>query len=191
MNNITKGSYGYMKKYQKGKLCVSLVLLAMIVFIVSTMYIMFGDTKRVGIVFAILLSLPFAKYIISFIVVAGFKGMKQEDYEHICEQLDEKQELVLYDVVISKYEGMKFFYSVCIKNGKLYALCSSKDFDIEKKKLKEWLLYAVADKKYEYKVQLFTDVDEYIKKIKLTSAPKENTRLVDEYMKKKILEMGV
>ncbi|MGN0436513.1 MAG: hypothetical protein ACI4D8_07790, partial [Wujia sp.] len=165
MKNYEKGSYGYINNYKKKKLLVTLVLLVIILFIVVTMIIMFGDTKRVGIIFAILLSLPFAKYAIAFFMCSSFSSMSREEYDRIEESTKTSQGKMLYDVVITQYEGMKFYSSMCIKNGKIYALVINRKKDFSEKEYEKWIMKAIEGEKYKFKVTIFTDIDSYIKKI--------------------------
>ena len=55
MKKKEKGQYGYINYYKKGKLIVTLILAIMIASIILSMLLAFGDTGRIGIVFAILL----------------------------------------------------------------------------------------------------------------------------------------
>ena len=63
MKKPNKGEYGYLKHYKLSKLMIIMLLAVMLAAVVIGTLIMFGDTSRVIIVFAILLSLPLAKYI--------------------------------------------------------------------------------------------------------------------------------
>ena len=49
---------------------MTLILAFMIASIILSMLLAFGDTGRIGIVFAILLVLPFAKFLIAYIMCA-------------------------------------------------------------------------------------------------------------------------
>ncbi len=189
MNKLYKGDYGYINSYKKKKLIGALILLLMIVFIVVTVRIMFGDTKRVAIVFAILLSLPFAKVFIAFFVVKGFKSMDKKDYGEISEALVD--DLIAYDVTLSRYEGMRYYYCLCVKNGFVYAYVPAKDFSSKKKDYTEWIKQSINDGKYEYKVACFDNVGSFIKKVNQAGAPSDNTLLVDKYIMKQLLDMGV
>ena len=66
MKKKEKGQYGYINYYKKGKLLVTLILAIMIASIILSMLLAFGDTGRIGIIFAILLVLPFAKFLIAY-----------------------------------------------------------------------------------------------------------------------------
>lgn len=188
MNKHNKGEYGYMKAYRQGKLIVSIILVAMIEFIVITLLLMYGSTSRVMIVIAILLALPLAKFFIAFIMCVRFKPLRQEEYEQICnEATDDVEKALLYDVVISRYEGMKFYQSVCVRNGRVYALVLDSKFSENKKDYEKWVAECIADSKYKYGVTILNDINEYIKKVNSVSTPNDKTRLIDKHMEEKIL----
>lgn len=185
-----KGKYGYLNSYMKSKLIAVIILSLMILFIVVTLHIMFGTTSRVMVVFAILLSLPLAKFLIAYIICAKFKSLTKEQYQYIQEKTEDKDN-ILYDIAVSQYEGLKFYQSVYVKNGKIVALVLSKDFNDEKKNYIKWLQQTHADTKYEYNVTVFSDIEQYIKKINSISNPNDNNKIIDKHIKEKILETGV
>lgn len=185
-----KGEYGYLKAYRRGKLIVSLILAAMIAFIIITMLFLFGDTGRVMIVFAILLALPFAKFLIAWMMCAKFEPLQEEQYQKLCQDIKDKQENldgVLFDVVITQYEGMKFYQSMCVKNGKVIALVLSKDYQENKKEYRAWIEHCVEDGKYKYPVTLCSDIVEYGKKVRTISTPNDKTAMIDRHIREKIL----
>ncbi len=192
MFKYKKGEYGYLKAYRRGKLIVSLILAAMIAFIIITMLWLFGDTGRVMIVFAILLTLPFAKFLIAWIMCARFEPLTEEQYQKLCQDISDKEKTenmdgVLFDVVITQYEGMKFYQSMCVKNGKVVALVLAKDFQQNKKEYREWIERCVTDSKYKYTVTLCSDIGEYGKKVRTISTPNDKTAMIDRHIREKIL----
>lgn len=191
MNKYEKGDYGYINAYKKGKLIISLILAAMISFIVITVIIMYGSTNKVAIVFAILLSMPFAKFLIAYIICAKFNPLNKEQYEYIEENTKTSNSKILYDVTISQYEGVKFYHSLCVKNGIVCALVLDKNINKNRADYEKWISACVTDDKYEYKIHVFGDIDAYLKKVNSVSAPNDNTRIVDKHMTERILDTGV
>lgn len=165
MNSLKKGDYGYISRYKRNKLLVVIAFMLMIVFIVVTMLIMFGDTKRVAIVFAILLALPLAKYLTAFILCAGFRPLTKGDYNYIREKTGDDFMDLLFDISISRYEGIKFYPVMLIKNGKIYAYVYDSRLEEKKNDYLLWIKDAVAQSKYEYKIFITSDIDLYIKKV--------------------------
>ena len=191
MNRYKKGEYGYLKNHRKNKLLASSAFVLMIVFIVVTTIIMFGDTKRVTIVFAILLALPLAKFFIAYILCAGFKPLSNEDYSYIKEKTGDDFSSILFDISITKYEGAKFYPAMLIKNGKLYAFVYSEKLKDNKKDYELWITDAISSSKYEYKVVVTDDIDVFIKKVTSVSEPNHNNKLIDKHIKELIFDRGV
>ncbi|MDE5872861.1 MAG: hypothetical protein K2H07_03000 [Lachnospiraceae bacterium] len=191
MEKHEKGEYGYLKYYRLCKLIGVIVFTAMIEFIVITMLLLWGSTSRVIVVFAILLSLPLAKFFIAFIMCVKFKSLDEEDYVSIRDGIKNEHGIILYDVAVSRYEGMKFYQSICVKNGKICALAMDKSFEENKKDYEKWLESCVSNSKYSYSIYVFPDVKAYIKKADSISEANDRNRSIDKHIAKIILEMSI
>lgn len=189
MKKKEKGQYGYINYYKKGKLLVTLILAIMIASIILSMLLAFGDTGRIGIIFAILLVLPFAKFLIAYIMCAKFQTMPQDVYDVVHGQTDETD--MIYDLVITQSEGMHYYDAVCVRNGSVYALVLDKYFKEEKKEYETFMQQALANSKYKYIVHLYTDTDAFAKKIHSIGEPNDKTKLIDQYMREQILTFCV
>ncbi|MGN0390505.1 MAG: hypothetical protein ACI4L2_06790 [Wujia sp.] len=191
MKKKEKGRYGYINYYKKTKLLITLLLAVMIAFVIITMLLMYGDTNRVMVVFAILLVLPFAKFLIAYIMCIKFSSMPEDMHKRIFEKTktDAGEEMtgLLYDVVITQYEGMHFFESVCVKNGKVCALVLDKKYPENKSEYEKCMQAALANSKYKYLIHIYTDVDAYLKKVCSLSTPNDNTRIIDRHMREQLL----
>lgn len=190
MNKYDKGEYGYLNAYNREKLIITLVLAAMIEIIVISLMLKFGDTKRVFVVFAILLALPFAKFFIAFAMSFKFKPLTKEQYDKIISNKNENGNY-LFDLMVSQYEGIRFFQSVCVINNNIFGLALGKKYPLEKKEYEKWLKQSFADSKYEYNVTIAGDVDEYISLISNTEEPDDKEKLIDKHITERILDIGV
>lgn len=191
MKKTCKGEYGYLKSYKLSKLIVLGILAIMIAAVVLGTIIMYGDTSRVIIVIAILLSLPFAKYLIAYIIVAKYNSLTFDEHAKISNSYRSKDNCLVFDVTISQYEGIMFYHSMLIKNGKIYALVQNKDFAEKKKEYEKWIFNSIQSEKYKYKISLFDNIDEYIKKINSVSEPNDNNKIIDKHIREEILSAGV
>ncbi len=155
--SVKKGDYGYIASYKLKKLLLTLVFAIMLFSVVIGTIVMYGDTKHIVIIFAILLSLPFAKCLLAYLVCARFFPLKKDVYDSL--EALQIPGLLIYDLVISQYEGMVFFPSVYVLNGKIYALLSVSD----NKKAKEFLT------KIGYEnTELFSEAQDFIKAVSKT-----------------------
>lgn len=191
MKKHEKGEYGYLKYYRLCKLIGVIIFTLMIEFIIITMLLLWGSKNRVAIVFAILLALPLAKFLIAFIMCAGYKPLSEEDFIRIRDSVNNEFGNMLYDVGISQYDGIKFYQSLCVKNGKICALVTPKNFEKNKKDYEKWLEAVFKDSKYSYSIYVYSDVDAYIKKAGSISEANDKNRSIDKYIRKNILEMSI
>ena len=141
MFNKDKGEYGYLKSYKKMRLFFSCLFGVVILGIIILLLVLFKTTKTVYVVVPILLALPFSKNFIGYILCVKFKPLNEEKYNTINNSIkeDTKRDL-LFDVVISQYEGMLFYQSICIRNGKVYALIQEKPDKTTEKNTKNGLM---------------------------------------------------
>ena len=186
-NKYKKGEYGYMDSYKKSRLIISLIFAAMISFIVITMLFMFGSTQRIMVIFAILLVLPFSKFLIGYIMCSTFKPLSKERYEKLSGETKEATGNMLYDVVITRTEGMKFYQSMYICNSRIYAFTDDKRFSDNKKSYETWIKECINGTKFDYTIKVFSDFDEYIKKVNSVSAANDKIVKIDKHIVERIL----
>ncbi len=191
MKKVNKGEYGYLKSYKFAKLIVVAILAIMIAAVVLGTIIMYGDTSRVVIVIAILLSMPLAKFLIAYIIVVKYDSLTYDEYVKISNTYRSNDKCLMFDITISQYEGIKFYESMFIKNGKIYALVMNKDCKTKKNDYEKWISNCLISDKYKYKISVFDNIDEYIKKINSVSEPNDNNKLIDRHIKEEILSAGV
>lgn len=191
MEKHEKGEYGYLKYYRLCKLIGVIIFTLMIEFIIITMLLLWGSKNRVAIVFAILLALPLAKFLIAFIMCAGYKPLCLKDFIRIRDSVNNEHGNMLYDVGISQYDGIKFYQSLCVKNGKICALVTSKNFEKNKRDYEKWLEAVFKNSKYSYSIYVYSDVDAYIKKAASISEANDKNKSIDKYIRKNILEMSI
>ncbi len=191
MKKVNKGEYGYLKSYKLSKLLVVAVLAIMIAAVVIGTIIMYGDTSRVIIVIAILLSMPLAKFLIAYIIVVKYDSLTFDEHAKIANTYRANDNCLLFDITISQYEGIRFYESMLIKNGKIYALVKSNDYNDKNKDYEKWITNCLVNGKYKYKITIIHNIDEYIKKINSVSEPNDNNKLIDRHIREEILSAGV
>ncbi len=160
MNKVNKGEYGYLRSYKLSKLIIVGILSIMLAAVVIGTILMYGDTSRVIIVIAILLSLPLAKFMIAYIIVAKYNSLTFDQHAKIANNYKNKDGCLLFDMTISQYEGIRFYHSMLIKNGKIYALVLNKDYKENKKDYEKWIMACISGDKYKYKVTVINEIDE-------------------------------
>ena len=191
---MEKGQYGYIKRHKK-KIIISIIILGVMILTgVILSLVMFKTTKTLIIILPILISLPFAKQIVALIMCSKFKPLTEEEHKKIEKGIHyENRDGILYDISLSRYEGMLFFPAVIVRDGRMLFLYQ-KAFD---KKIPdvEFLKKEIARSfemiKKPYVIVTALTVDEFIKKAETIKEPDEDYVVKDQSMREKIFELGV
>lgn len=191
---MEKGQYGYIKRHKK-KIIISIIILGVMILTgVILSLVMFKTTKTLIIILPILISLPFAKQIVALIMCSKFKPLTEKDHQKIEKGIHyENRDGILYDISLSRYEGMMFFPAVIVRDGRMLFLYQ-KAFD---KKIPdvEFLKKEIARSfemiKKPYVIITALTVDEFIKKAETIKEPDEDYVVKDQSMREKIFELGV
>ena len=191
---MEKGQYGYIKKHKK-KIITSIIILGVMILTgVILSLVMFKTTKTLIIILPILISLPFAKQIVALIMCSKFKPLTEEEHKKIEKGIHyENRDGILYDISISRYEGMMFFPAVIVRDGRMLFLYQEA-FD---KKipdvvfLKKEIARSFEMIKKPYVIITALTVDEFIKKAETIKEPDEDYVVKDQSMREKIFELGV
>ena len=191
---MEKGQYGYIKKHKK-KIITSIIILGVMILTgVILSLVMFKTTKTLIIILPILISLPFAKQIVALIMCSKFKPLTEEEHKKIEKGIHyENRDGILYDISISRYEGMMFFPAVIVRDGRMLFLYQEafdkKIPDVEF--LKKEIARSFEMIKKPYVIITALTVDEFIKKAETIKEPEEDYVVKDQSMREKIFELGV
>lgn len=191
---MEKGQYGYIKKHKK-KIITSIIILGVMILTgVILSLVMFKTTKTLIIILPILISLPFAKQIVALIMCSKFKPLTEEEHKKIEKGIHyENRDGILYDISISRYEGMMFFPAVIVRDGRMLFLYQEafdkKIPDMEF--LKKEIARSFEMIKKPYVIITALTVDEFIKKAETIKEPDEDYVVKDQSMREKIFELGV
>ena len=184
---MEKGQYGYIKRHKK-KIIISIIILGVMILTgVILSLVMFKTTKTLIIILPILISLPFAKQIVALIMCSKFKPLTEEDHQKIEKGIHyENRDGILYDISLSRYEGMMFFPAVIVRDGRTFY---KKIPDVEF--LKKEIARSFEMIKKPYVIITALTVDEFIKKAETIKEPDEDYVVKDQSMREKIFELGV
>ena len=191
---MEKGQYGYIKKHKK-KIITSIIILGVMILTgVILSLVMFKTTKTLIIILPILISLPFAKQIVALIMCSKFKPLTEEEHKKIEKGIHyENRDGILYDISISRYEGMMFFPAVIVRDGRMLFLYQEafdkKIPDVEF--LKKEIARSFEMIKKPYVIITALTVEEKKKKAETIKEPDEDYVVKDQSMREKIFELGV
>ncbi len=106
---MEKGQHGYMNRHKRNVL-ISIIVLGL--FVIAGVFFtvaMFDTRKTVFIVIPILVALPLAKQLVAYIMCAGFKELTKDEYAKLEKLSYFGDPSLVYDVSISRYEGIVYF----------------------------------------------------------------------------------
>lgn len=191
---MKKGDYGYIERYKK-RLLISIIILGLIIILgVFFSVAVFDTRKNLFILLPILTSLPFAKQLVSYILCANFKPLSNEEYELVNNKISYgKSDDIVYDISLSRYEGILFFPVVIVRNGRMLFLYTDKfkkkypDMDSLKKEIEK----SFENQKKPYVILVAASVKEFIKKANTIKEPGEEFISRDKKMRNTLFELGV
>ena len=186
---MEKGQYGYIKKHKK-KIITSIIILGVMILTgVILSLAMFKTTKTLIIILPILISL-----IVALIRCPKFKPLTEEEHKKIEKGIHyENRDGILYDISLSRYEGMLFFPAVIVRDGRMLFLYQ-KAFDKkipDVEFLKKEITRSFEMIKKPYVIVTALTVDEFIKKAETIKEPDEDYLVKDQSMREKLFELGV
>lgn len=191
---MDKGQYGYIKKYKRNIILSMVILGAAILVGVIISLVLYGTTSSLIIIIPILVCIPFAKQVVAFIMCAGFKPLAEDEHQHIADAVTYSDtDDLLFDISLSRYEGMLYFPAAVVRDGRMLFLYKGK-FG---KKISdaEGLKKAITDSfskfKKPYIVMVSTDDEDFIKKANSIKAPDADYIEKDKNMREKLFELGV
>lgn len=182
------------KKHKK-KIITSIIILGVMILTgVILSLAMFKTTKTLIIILPILISLPFAKQIVALIMCSKFKPLTEEEHKKIEKGIHyENRDGILYDISLSRYEGILFFPAVIVRDGRMLFLYQ-KAFDKkipDVEFLKKEITRSFEMIKKPYVIVTALTVDEFIKKAETIKEPDEDYLVKDQSMREKLFELGV
>ncbi len=191
---MDKGKFGYTKKYKRNLILSIIILGVAILTGVIISLVLYGTTKSLVIIIPILICIPFAKQIVALIMCAGFKPLSDDEHQHIADEITYSDtDDLLFDISISRYEGMIFFPAAVVRDGRMLFLYKGKfgkkiaDADALKKTIAD----SFSKIKKPYVIMVATDDDDFIKKANSIKTPDDDYLQMDKSMREKLFELGV
>lgn len=174
---MEKGKHGYIA-YRKKKQIGLTVLIAVIAIAVFIAGYLLNDNSRNNIftVIAVLFTLPGAKMLIGYIVVAPFHDLSTERYNKICGVVDENS-FACFDLVITSTEKVMNLDAVIIDEKHVFALLGKEKQDASY--IQTYLARTIKNQGYAMEVKLFTDIDKFVLRLKALQNEKKEMKKVE------------
>ena len=120
-----KGEYGYAKRYKNRKIIITFICFCCILADVLIGLIMFQTRATLFTIMACVMSLPFAKNLIGYIMVVKFKPLTQSEYEKVVKIGETEHALICYDISVSDTEKIYFFPCIAIYGNNVVGLAQA------------------------------------------------------------------
>lgn len=116
---MNKGEYGYLQKYRKEELKKTILLGLVILTGALICILVLKTTKHIIVLIPILASLPFAKSLINWFMVAKYEFVSKEDYDAVNRLLQEDEKL-LSELTFVTNESMFYLPLIYIFENQIY-----------------------------------------------------------------------
>lgn len=146
---MDKGSYGYYNNYKKKKGLWSLAFAIVIAILVALCFIIYGTNKTTLIVPAVVLVLPFSKFLIAYLMGAKYTSISSEDYKLLEDTYgNDDSVILLYDMTISTAETVLGVPVIALYDGNIYYIEHAKNNAKYKAILRNVFALAIEDARY-------------------------------------------
>ena len=171
--NLQKGHYGHLKRYKQIRLAIVFLCFLFILTDVVFSIIMFQTRRTLFIVIAAVMSIPFAKNFVSYLLSLKCKPLSNSEYEE-AESIAEKHSIdLLYDVTVTD-DDIKFFPAAAIINNSVVAYRPEAKDAADKKTSVEYLENALEGYKEKVRICVVDSLSSFDKEIsRLTASTKE------------------
>lgn len=178
---IFKGEIGYIKQQRNGYLIKTIIgyLAAIVVFVVG---IMMFDTKANSLtIIAVLAFLPVSLWAVRLLVFIKHGNKSEENYEELNKLFVNRNEEVLFDLLLTN-ESSIYSLPVCvIVNNELYVYMNNKKYKCEK--VRDFLDNIFDKNNIKTKVTVYDSFSEFIEKVK----PNKNINKNNDEIKRILL----
>lgn len=190
---MEKGTYGYIDSYKKKYGIATVIFAVVIVAAAVAVYLIFGTVKHVAILVPIILSLPFAKLMLQWVVIAKFHSFKSEEQARIQEQLEGREYcIVLYDTALSSYEAISYASCLVIDQGDIYLLWGgSNDKKYDETKQREYIQGIIGATGYDYEAHTVHSVDELLESVLAAPISEADVSVKCDRLRKRMLDICV
>ena len=190
---MEKGTLGYIKAYKKRYGTLSLLLFLVIVAMVVGIYLILGSIKHIAVVVPILLTLPFSKVFILWVMVAKYKTLNQEEASGINSMTDGRKNcFVLYDMALSSYESVSYASCIVVDQEKIYLLWGGATQKEYTKDNQRAYVQEVAEKTgCSYEVISVNSVDELLQQMETAELSEEDMSISDDRIRQRLLEISM
>lgn len=159
---MTKGSFEYIKRRKRRQLLLSILMfsIALGIFLLG-LFLNKMSKANVFTVFAVLMVLPSAKTLVSYIILIPFHSVSRKKYDAVIAAVQDGV-TVWTDVVFTSPEKVMNLDFIIIDHN--YIICYTEHKD-KRKMMESYLRDGITKRDYHYQVESFDDFDRFTKRI--------------------------
>lgn len=186
--DLNKGSYGYLKRYRRRQLLLMFLIACFIIADVVISLLVFKTRKTWFIVLGTVMSIPFARNMVNYIMIIKAKALSKEEYEK-AEELSEKYHFVMaYDISVTGSEGLIFYPCLTVFNNNIIAYVPAES---DKNSRAASYLKKCHTDDLKPRVCIVDSFEKFEKEISKIKVPKESQKKEDLRIAAKILTLGL
>lgn len=186
--NLDKGEFGYAKRYKNRQILFMFLLFLFILSDVLVSILYFNTRKTWLIIIACVLSIPFARNFVNYLLIIKAKPLNDKEHK-IADELSEKYGFIMaYDISVTDSEGLLFYPCLTVYNNNVIAYVN--DLSSKEKKYTDYLKKCYQEG-LKPRVAVVDSFEKFEKEIERLNPPKDAQRKQDLLIAKKLLTLGL
>jgi len=188
---IEKGNYGYAKKLKNKTIALLIACFLMILSDVLISLIVFQTRKTLFIVVGCVMSIPFARNLINYIMIVHFEPLTEEMYKK-AENIASKIGFVMaYDLSITDSDGVLFIPCAAVYNNNVIAYIPDSNRIGKKREVKDYLAKCSDDKNIKPRTVAVSSLEQLEKELRRVGEPSAAQKKNDVEIAEKLLSLGI
>ena len=184
-----KGNYGYIRGLKRRRMLLMLACFAFILADVIISLVFFQTRKTLFIILAAVMSIPFAKNLIGYLMVIKYEPLTEEEHGE-AEKLAEAYDTTFaYDISVTRSEGVLFYPCVAIYNNNVIGLLQSGQ-NTGKKDATEYLKLVQEGIAAKPRVVVVDSLKDMKRELDRLNPPKEDQLRADIKIAERLMELG-
>ncbi len=186
---VAKGNYGYAKSLKRKRMLLMLLCFAFILADVLISLVFFQTKKTLFVVLACIMSIPFAKNLIGYLMVIRCEPLSAADYKEAEEIAAKKETIFAYDISITDTDGVLFYPCVAVYNNNVIGLLQPGQ-NQKKKDAVTYLKKVQEGPPTKPRVVVVESLKDMSRELDRLTPPKEDQARYDVQIAERLMELG-
>lgn len=185
-----KGNYGYAKGLKRRRIILMLACFAFILADVLISLLFFQTKQTLFVVLACVMSIPFAKNLIGYLMIVKYEPLTEEQYREAEAIAAEREMAMAYDISVTDTEGILFYPCVAVYNNNVIGLLQPGQ-NQKKKDATEYLKKIHDRVSGKPRVIVVDTLKDMRRELMRLNPPKEEQEAEDRQIAARLLELGL